>query len=413
MQSSEKPMYPPSGNHDLPRGLPTVVPPSGKYIAQLFLVPGLIVSGAVLLLLGFNWLAGAPRSTDDYLRGLRHPNPDVRWRIASDLAQMLPRDERLNSNPHFALDLAELLQKTLDETATLEKKAQAAGSTAVALGETDTSAQKELDAGRKMIVYLISVLSHFQAPVGVPLLAQLATETGDVDKELLSQRRERAVWGLAILGDRVQRFPRQVAQRRQEILDALRAEAAGTGRRAEWSAEAIRCLETKSSPVVDEALERCVKTGDAEVRKLVALALNFWEGPRSEELLSQLAEEKGEGGTPGSEGVRRLEVRYQATAALLQRGQGVTPPRLTTLREMLDEAGLELSFRKVVDDKEEPDMQAVHSTMILALKSLAFLHDKRPELDYSDFREPLEKLAHGSSVREEAKEVQGILSQRK
>ena len=65
---------------DPAKGLPPVVPPSGRFIAQLFLVPGLIVAGAVIVLLGFSWLAGGPRTADAFLRDLDSPNTDIRWR---------------------------------------------------------------------------------------------------------------------------------------------------------------------------------------------------------------------------------------------------------------------------------------------------------------------------------------------
>ena len=66
-------------------GLPPVAPPSGKFILQLFLVPGLIVAGLVLVALGLQWLTGAHHNPEKYLEGLDDPNPEVRWRTAADL----------------------------------------------------------------------------------------------------------------------------------------------------------------------------------------------------------------------------------------------------------------------------------------------------------------------------------------
>src|SRR4051812_1159936 len=94
-------------------GLPPVVPPSGKYIAQLFIVPGLIVAGAVGVLLFFSWMAGGPRTPEGFLAGLRNINPEVRGRAASDLAQVLLRDDALAANPTFGLELAARLQDAL------------------------------------------------------------------------------------------------------------------------------------------------------------------------------------------------------------------------------------------------------------------------------------------------------------
>src|SRR5262245_52000178 len=98
---------PPAPTPDLAKGLPPVRPPSGRHIVQLFLVPGLIVGGAVAILLGFSWLAGGSRTPDQFLKNIDSANADIRWRAASDLAQVLKRDENLASDPEFALRLAE------------------------------------------------------------------------------------------------------------------------------------------------------------------------------------------------------------------------------------------------------------------------------------------------------------------
>src|SRR5438445_12499109 len=103
------------------KGLPPVQAPSGRHIVQLFLVPGLIVAGAVTILLGFSWLAGGSRTPDQFLKNIDSANADIRWRAASDLAQVLKRDETLASDPAFALRLAERLQKALDELDRLEQ----------------------------------------------------------------------------------------------------------------------------------------------------------------------------------------------------------------------------------------------------------------------------------------------------
>ena len=83
---------------DEPPGLPPVAPPSGKFIVQLFMVPGLIVGLIVCILLLFNWLFGGPRSPEAFLQKLDDPNTEVRWRAAADLAAAaasIPEIERL------------------------------------------------------------------------------------------------------------------------------------------------------------------------------------------------------------------------------------------------------------------------------------------------------------------------------
>src|SRR5947209_5674261 len=99
------------------RGLPPVTPPSGRFIAQLFLVPGMIVLVAVLLLLAFRYLVGGGYEPANFLKQLDNDNADIRWRGASDLAQVLKRPESMNlrSDAAFALELAQRLRAGLDD----------------------------------------------------------------------------------------------------------------------------------------------------------------------------------------------------------------------------------------------------------------------------------------------------------
>src|ERR1700733_3620999 len=87
-------------------GLPPVQPPSGQMILRLFIVPAVIVGVLVLLFLvgptlhgWFNQLVGRSsadtRSAEQFLHDLDNPNPEVRWRAASDLAQVLLRNDAL------------------------------------------------------------------------------------------------------------------------------------------------------------------------------------------------------------------------------------------------------------------------------------------------------------------------------
>src|SRR5438445_11013850 len=90
---------------DSARGLPAVVPPSGKFIVQLFLVPFLIVTLVVGFLITFSWLVGGARTPKDFLDKLDSPNPEVRWRGAEELAQYLQRVEALARSSSIALQL--------------------------------------------------------------------------------------------------------------------------------------------------------------------------------------------------------------------------------------------------------------------------------------------------------------------
>src|SRR5713226_4433089 len=125
-----QPDQPRPSNNDLPpgpaSGLPAVKPPSGRFILQLFLIPGLIVVGLICVF-SFGSLAWVGSSSpESFLSRLDNPNPDIRWRAAHELAQVLKRPESLElaSNPDFALDIAERLSKALTELEQAEDNAK-------------------------------------------------------------------------------------------------------------------------------------------------------------------------------------------------------------------------------------------------------------------------------------------------
>src|SRR5262249_7114435 len=115
----------PSSNHPPTPGLPPVTPPSGKYIFQLFVVPGLLVAAIVVLFLALTgmarWLVGGPTNPEQFLKNLDNSNSEVRWRAAEDLAQVLLRDDNLASNPKFALDLCDRLRRAVEAHRQAEK----------------------------------------------------------------------------------------------------------------------------------------------------------------------------------------------------------------------------------------------------------------------------------------------------
>ncbi|HJT76067.1 MAG TPA: hypothetical protein VJ739_02605, partial [Gemmataceae bacterium] len=244
----------PETNHAAPpdpaRGLPPVVPPSGRFLAQLFLVPGLIVAFVVALLLGANWLLGGARTPEQFLQNLDNPNPEVRWRAADDLAQVLLRDERLASDPRFALDLAARLRRAL-EAAEPAEQAYAERVRKEPAGENDPE-RKKIEANRNYIHYLMACLSDFIVPAGMPVLKDLA-EKPDVAAEadaLGGRRREatwpsrrtEAVWALGKLGENVRRFETFPPERRQPVLDYLHEQAAGTDPERAEAAKAAAVL---------------------------------------------------------------------------------------------------------------------------------------------------------------------------
>ncbi len=154
-------------------GLPPVTPPSGRFIAQLFLVPGIIVLGAVTVLWGFSWLIGASRTPEQFLKELSSTNLDVRRRAASDLSQVLTKDPTLASNPRFTLDLADLLSQALREEENAENHR---GSESGRREASNSQADREtLEGNKRYVQFLISCLGNCSLPVGVPLLCEVAT----------------------------------------------------------------------------------------------------------------------------------------------------------------------------------------------------------------------------------------------
>ena len=285
-----------SANSEPAKGLPPVAPPSGAFIVQLFLVPGIIVVVAVLILMGFSWLVGGTSSPETLLDRLESGNVDVRWRAANELAQTLQRDDRLAANPAVALRLAGLLRKAVEE---LDGTQQAS------TGSDRAKERQTLRTRRKDVQFLCSCLGRVSIPAGAPVLKDLALrKKGDVKTMVLLRRG--AVWALANLGDNLKRFgklsPEDVAEVRQGL---QQAEARG-GETGEWARLCLNYLDGAKQKIgVIEALAECAKTrgdpaDDPYLRELVAQALAFWEGDPAENALADqtllaLARDDGHG----------------------------------------------------------------------------------------------------------------------
>jgi hypothetical protein len=284
-----------------PPGLPPVEPPSGRFLAQLFLVPLLIVSVLVILAVAGLWWSKGRYSQDQvpdtthYLRDLESPNADIRWRAAHELAQVIKRPESLllASSPKFALDLAERLRRELTDLQSQEK-AEHERTRGLPQQEQD-SARLKLVPQRELVLFLTSALGDFTLPTSVPLLSDIALEDTGPDLKAVTLRRRRAVWALANLGENLKRYGQLPPEQQARVVEELRAEAAGQGPRADWARLAYDHL-TKGQPLgVDATLEKCSRAPDTYLRSLVALALNFWDGPRVEPTLRALSDDDGHG----------------------------------------------------------------------------------------------------------------------
>jgi hypothetical protein len=289
-------MYPSgNGTPDPAKGLPPVVAPSGRFLAQLFLVPGLIVAGAVVVLLGFSWLAGGTRSPAAILRDLDSSNPDIRWRTASDLAQVLKRDDRLAADPDFGLRLAALLQRALGEL-TRAEQARAGGSAEATAKER----KDELDR-RKYVQYLCACAGNLMTPVAGPVLAELARKSPSRDPKTDALLRRQAVWALAALGDNLRRFEKLPDDRKADALTQLdRAAEDAPGEQAAWARRSAAWLRKQAPLGTVAALAGCANADDPFLREQVAHALSFWNGTADENkqieaTLLKLARDDGRG----------------------------------------------------------------------------------------------------------------------
>lgn len=420
----------PPGNALPEKGLPPVVPLTGRFIGQLFLVPMIIVVVLVAILLGFSWLAGGPRTPKDYLDHLRSSNAEFRWRAAEDLAQTLLRDDQLASDPRFALDLTGRVHQSLANVRSLEQ-GMADRLRDPARGVTEAE-QKAWQEEQNNLFYLSACLGNLTIPVGAPILSELATLTEGGEERAVTRRRWRALWALSNLGESCKRFDRLPAERQAAVVAILEEEAAGQDPdRSGWARAALQYLggPSKAGPRrlqplgVEKALVQCAADANAHLRAHVALALSFWEGDtdesaRLEGVLLRLARDDGRGEELVAEffnqenepanvisKVPGLAIRYQATLALARRGSGKVS--LEMLQDMLDPDGLRQNFRRIKGGQEVPAEAAAAQMLVGACRAIARLHEKAPGLDLSPLIPALERLeADGqtaAAIRTEAK----------
>ena len=423
-----------------PEGLPPVKPPSGKFIAQLFLVPLLIVLGILVVYYSLRGLFGfgSTLTPEQYLQNLDKSNADVRWRAAEDLARGLLRDDKLASDPKFALDLADRLRQTLNANDAAEKALAGRWRKLPAdASDEDRKALKDdaegLEANRNYAFYLAGCLGNFTVPVGLPLLKEIAHRDSGMEIKALARRRRQALWALANLGKNLLRFDMLSDDRKDAVLDALREESKVSSERGNWAKESLERLSDRRAGKPHGPGEDFLALADADdpfLRELVAVALNYWQGTpdeeaRIEEVLDQLSHDLG----TGHEFLRQLaededaptrtltkypglEVRYNATVALARRGSAKV--RLSMLKEMLDEETLRDNFRrKQKDGTEVPDEATATQTLIETLQAVAKLHEQNPRIDLSELRPLIDHLAQSSNaaVRTEAKNTQHVLDE--
>jgi HEAT repeat protein len=153
--------------------LPPVEPPTAGFIAQLFLIPALIVGVLVAVYLLFGKIAGGHRSPDEYLKDLRGANEERRWLAAHELALFLQHDSTWQNDHKLANELAADLERSL-------------------------AGQQGDDRTIQYQKYLASALGAFNSESGIDAL------NAALDPEASTEVRLAAIWSCARLGDRLQ-----------------------------------------------------------------------------------------------------------------------------------------------------------------------------------------------------------------
>ena len=417
---------PPSANLEPSNGLPPVTPPTGKMMAQLFLVPLLIICGILLVAGGWLWLFGGRPTPAQFLQKLDDPNPEVRWRGAEDLAKELATNEPLACNAAFGLDVAERLQHALETNASSEENATGKPSGAERAADATT-----LEEERDFIAFLTGCLGDFMAPVGEPLLARLASPKEGADNRSSALRRRQALWALANLGHNLERLTELPPKRQNLVVSGLEKESASAGERGEWARKALQYVKAglahhPEALGIDTVLDQCANDRYPFSAKNAALALTYWEGnpeenARMEKTLARLLQDDGHGADDERKVLKdenykvpdeadqsspALEIHYQAAVALAWRGSARTP--LKTLADMLDEPALKQCFQvKQKDGKVVSNDELVYGTMINTLKAIAVLHRKNPGLDLAELYPAVKQLANdrNGAIWKEAKKT--------
>lgn len=302
MDSAAKPDQTPP-----PAGLPPVQPPSGRFIAQLFVIPGLIILVLVLVILAANFLVARDQDPSQFLQRLDSDNADIRWRAANDLAQVLKRGEpavlRWKADPGFALDLAERLDLAFR---TLQDEEKTIAAQIAKITDKDEKEKqlmwRKLGTQRDHISFLAAALGEFHIAVGAPVLCDMLKYDTSPDVKSNTQRRRMTLWALMNLGENLKGYTKVPTEQQQGVVAKLKEEAAGKMPRAAWARTALYYIDKSNAAAdvvkVDERLIATVKADDQFLRKLVAMSFSFWDGPKVEETLLELSKDNGRGALP-------------------------------------------------------------------------------------------------------------------
>ena len=418
------PSDPPSSNGSVsPGALPPVEPPNPRFIAQLFLIPGLLVAVVVgFIWIFFGWLGTSTQDADTLLMLVEtSPSDTQRWKAAQDLAQLLPRDQDLRCNMRFALKMTETLQRERQRPA---PPAQ------------DENVKRE--QAPDLLEFLPAAVAHFHAPVGLPLLQAIVADNVDkVSDKVALLRLRNAIVAIGIMGAKVQEYDSLPVEKKGQMLATLRQEAGGGPGRPTWARLALAYLtlrDQRSSNAgktdatepygIVETLRLGARAADELTRKYTVSALANWDEPKVDPLLRQLAGDQGdlpdsafekdekEPFTEQDRARGEREIRYNAALALARRGSPLTPWH--TVLEILDEDALRKQYVGFAAGRSYGnEVNAANMATQCIAKALRDLHELRRTNrkvwdEQKDVQEAVQRLAErGSSmvVRVEAEKL--------
>ena len=131
--SSEPDHNVPGHSVGAPEELPPVEPPSARFIAQLFLVPALIVVAVIGVWALFGSIVSGDQDWSKLVEDMKSTNPHRRWRAAHGLAHLLQSSSQENAedyanNRQIAVSLSEIFMEQLDKNEPVENRNSTSGS---------------------------------------------------------------------------------------------------------------------------------------------------------------------------------------------------------------------------------------------------------------------------------------------
>ena len=154
--------------------LPAVVAPTMALVAQLFLIPLLIVSIIVAVWLSVYWLVNVGSDPQRYVEDLQNPGKGS-WQSAASLADMLrnPRNDALKRDALLARNLAEAL-------------------------ENQINSEEMSEHAIKLRIFLCRTLGEFYITEGLPVLITAVNTERDPQEVVV---RRTALEAIAVLAD--------------------------------------------------------------------------------------------------------------------------------------------------------------------------------------------------------------------